>query len=286
MRKFKGLGTKALATAVTLTLALTAGGLAGPAEAKPVTLLEGAITKLKYVNYEDWLDINVPGGDGVINAGDKFEGILKVESITNVSGSVSLSAQLGAKEVTGSFRISVVGGAIVPGGSGHVDLALVPGDFFRFFVGTGATKNWDPAAGDAVARATDGVLWADILPGTFFEGVNDTIIFPFSFSLSKNWADITTNLTEYTIVPLLYPEVIPLPGAAPHTFLGVPHFAGHVADTFFTSHLTFPSDIPAWDIKSEDPLYVFAVVPEPATLLLLGAGLFGAGLIARRRSRK
>ncbi|MDP2626810.1 MAG: hypothetical protein Q8Q58_07890, partial [Candidatus Rokubacteria bacterium] len=141
MRKLEGLGTKGLATAVALILTLAVGGLIGPAEAAPVTLLEGKITKLKYVNYENWLDINVPGGDGIINDGDKFEGILKVESITNVSGSVSLSAQLGAKEVTGSFRISVIGGAIVPTGAGHVDLGLLSGDFFKFFVGTGATKN-------------------------------------------------------------------------------------------------------------------------------------------------
>src|SRR3989337_1245606 len=102
MKKRRGVGKKALATAVALALALAVGGLVGSAQAAPypVDLLTNQITKMKYVNYENWLDIgSVTGfsapGDGIINPGDKFEGILKLEAITNVSGSISLSAQLG-----------------------------------------------------------------------------------------------------------------------------------------------------------------------------------------------
>lgn len=278
--------------------------LATTAMANPVTLLTSELTKFKYVNYENWLDINQ---NNVIDKGDKFFGILKTESITNTTGSVDPApGQLLTRELTGVFRFTVAGGSIVPTQAGHLDFALVAdgldiegvgikGDFFNYYVGTGATKNWDPAdtndvlggangVPDSIDRAMDGLLWTATSPGTFFEGVNDTIITPVGLSVNRNWANFTVNNTGYKIIPQMFPEAIPLPASVVHTYLGNVHNAGHLVDYYFETKLQ-GSDLKNWMFRSEDPAWLKAV-PEPGTFVLLGGGILGLGLLRLRRRRK
>jgi len=263
---------------------------AGAALAVPIELIHGEVTKLKFVNYENFIDANA---NNTIDAGDYFEGIFNTESISNIPNTIDKSGQLLSKELTGHFKISVVGGAIPIGGAGHVDFGLMEGDFINLYVGEGTTKNWDPAAADAIARASDGTLWASILPQSFYEGINDTTFIP-PVSFNRNWANVTINLTGYNIIPLLYPEATPespwhfidVDGDGIYTAgIDIEHASGHIVDTFFTSTLTTPSGIPQWDFKSEDPYYINVSIPEPGTLLLLGVGLVGVATIRRRFKR-
>ena len=254
------------------------------ASAAPIELFTDQISKLKFVNYENLRDVNQ---NAVIDAGDVFYGILNVEAITNISGSQDLSAQLVTKELTGFFQISVVGGAIPFGGPGHVDFGLLAGDFIDLWVGTGATKNWDPTSiSSGIVEATDGALWASITGNTGFgyEGINDTIISPFSISVNRNWADLDVNNTGYPILKEFYSSAAGEPSA--HTY-GLGLHGDHFTDVYFASRLFFNTDpnVPGWQFRSEDPVYVHAT-PEPATFLLFGAGLVGLGLAARRRLKK
>lgn len=275
--------------------AVTFAASAIPASAQPITLFTDQITKLKFVNFENFFDVN---NNQTIDSGDYFQGILNIEAITNISGSQDLSAQLGSKELTGDFQISVVGGLLPLGGAGHVDFGMAAGDYLNLYVGTGATKNWNPASGtNGVAEATDGSLWASITGGTGFgyEGINDTTIFPVAASVNRNWADLDINNTGYPILKELYSSTA---GEPPLHFIDVNNngvydagtdtlHGDHLVDVYFASRLFANIDpkIPNWQFRSEDPVYVHAT-PEPGTILLLGMGLLGTGFVARRRFKK
>lgn len=275
---------------LTLTVCATVLAVAGSAGAAPIQLHTGEITKMKFTNFENLIDNDK---DGKISVGDDFVGIMKLTTISDLADVKDLNAQLLTKEVTGFFKISVVGvtpGPLVPLAPGHVDFALNTGDFINLYVGQGATKNWNPAdtadsnsngIPDCIDWATDGSLWMSVLPGTFYEGVSDTDVSGVSVR-NRNWVDLTVNNTEYYIVQQLWSSIISV--TPNHTFLGASH-TDHLADVYFESKLTSGlTSIPNWGFKSEDPVYIF-VTPEPGSIVLLLAGFAGLGLAVRRKMR-
>lgn len=280
-----------------LAAAVTLG--ATTASAAPITLFDDQITKLKFTNFENVIQGTNPGNDPLaIDAGDVFTGILRVTSISNISGSQDLSAQLLTTELTGHFQVSVVSGLLpmTLGAAGHLDLALNSGDFINLYYDT--NLDWNPTSGTlGVAEATNGNLWASILGGgSFYEGVNDTTeatIFTPATSINRNWANIDVNNTGYTFIPTLFgvptgePMVHYTDVNSNGTFdLGIDVLHGdHLVDVFFASRLFTPSGIDGYAFRSEDPVYVNAI-PEPGTFLLFGSGLVGLGLAARRRFKK
>jgi hypothetical protein len=259
----------------------------------PIELLteSGEINKLKFVNYENFFESET-GTPDMVDEGDWFEGIFKVQSISNIPGSKDLTSQLNDIELTGHFKFSVVGGSRPLFGAGHTDLALLGNglggggttDFLRFFTGSGSAMNWDPSAGvtEAIAKATDGELWLEVMPTEFYEGITDYITSSFNFS--QSWADVTTNNTGYTILPQLYPAVFDSMYSG-HTYNGESHNKTlHETDLYFTSH-TSGSDIEGWQIRSEDPLYI-AVAPEPLSSVLFLSGGAVLGFTVYRRQKK
>src|SRR5204863_5448827 len=106
-------------------------------------------------------------------------------------------------EITANFRFSVVANSP---DFRHLEFAMSPGDFFRFYVGEGATKNFDASAPDAVSRATDGSLWIDVAPGDFFESVNDRQ--PNGSTLNRAWIDDFVNNTGYELETVLLRDLL------------------------------------------------------------------------------
>ena len=251
---------------------------------QPIELFTGfdEINKLKFVTYQNFHDTDANG----LDAGDWFEGIFKAQSITDISGTKELTAQLNDRELTGHFKFSVAGVS-----DGHADLAFGATDFMEFYTGSGANMNWDPAdvtldpvtgvteVTEAIKRATDGDLWLSI-DSSSFEGSSDS--FASSYSFTEAWANVTTNLTGYTILPQTYPTVFNPTYPGHNTSLPAAH-TGHPSDVYFQS-LASGSNISGWDIRSEDVVYL-AVAPEPisSVLFLSGGAVLGFSIYRKKK---
>jgi hypothetical protein len=263
--------TRRVLVFVAVILAQAAFGILATARAQLITLPANEITVLDYTGQETFHDLNT---NGVADTGDFFDGIFRFNSIRNAAGTVDLSSQLATRELTAQFRFSVVGGSSGPP-LRHIEFDLLPTDFIRLFVGTDATRNYDETASDAVARATDGQPWLSVLPGTFFESVNDPVAtFPPPFiTFNRAWMDVTENNTGYGLASLPFRTL--LGQDAIHTFQGETH-GDHVSEAVFNNRVSGFSTIPGFTFNIFGSFSVEAV-PEPSSLTL--AGLAGLSLL-------
>jgi hypothetical protein len=256
--------------------------MATAAVAVPIVLPVGQVTKIKYTNFENLVDANK---SGFVDAGDYVEGILFGTSVGTIPVPNLLNAQLGSKEITGYFRLTIVAGSLTGSFPQQLDFGLIgPNDKLELYVGTGATKNWTAGSGVAtdIANATDGALWMAIYPNSgWYEGVGKAASSSSGDTVNTNFGNLGVNNSGYFFQPQFF---FPLTGdPTAHTYLTVFH-ADHMVETMFKSRLFNPSLAAGWAFRSEDPMYFWAI-PEPGTIVLLGAGIAGLGLLRLRRRR-
>lgn len=254
-------------------LGLGAVCLAGLSHAAPLIVLPaGEVARMSYAGHELFIDTN---RNSLADTGDVFEGIAIITRIQGAASGTDFSAQLMDKELTSRFRFSIIDHS---SDFSHLEFGLLPGDFFSFYVGQGSTKNFDPSAPDAVARASDGQFWLGIQPGLFFESVNDRQ--PDGTTLNRAWADVTINNTGFLLDSDFLRTI--LGRDAQHIAAGQPH-GDHAVQAIFDNRIAgFSPFAPQFTFSIFGEFDVFAV-PEPATWLLV---LTGMGLVYRFRSRK
>lgn len=246
-------------------LALGLGGVLSVCHATPLIMLPvGEITRLNYAGQELFIDSNKNGRP---DAGDAFEGVVSINQISGATSGADFSSQLADKEITSHFRFSITGNST---DFSHLEFGLLPGDSFDLYVGQGSSKNFDPSAPDAYARASDGQLWLGIQLGLFFESVNDRQ--PNGTTLNRAWADIAVNNTGYLLASDFLRTL--LGKDAQHSIGGQAH-NDYSVQAIFDNQVAGPSPYsPQFTFNIFGELDVF-LVPEPATwlLILIGMGL-------------
>lgn len=239
--------------------------LADVSSGQPISLPVGDVAVLNYSGYESLHHVN---GNTSIGVGEVFDGIFQVKSIRNTHGAVDVSPQLSVTELTGAFQFHVTAAS----SPAHLEFER---DFFRLFAGTEASRNFDPTAANAVTRATDGMPWLDVLPGGFFQSVND----PFNGPRNRAWLDITSTFTGYNFAPAPFATLL---GRDPtHLYNGMLQ-GDHFVQAYFENFAT-PSDLPNYSFQIQGPIYLNPV-PEPSGMVLMTSGLVILGGYLLRRS--
>lgn len=73
-------------------------------QAHPIALPVSDIAVLDYSGYETVHHVN---GNTAIGAGDIFDGLIQIDRIRSLQGTVDLSSQLSVAEVTGTFQFHI-----------------------------------------------------------------------------------------------------------------------------------------------------------------------------------
>ena len=233
-----------------------AGGYTGP-------------IKVKFSNYE-MPSLPFALGEGQANGTEDLWGILKVTTILSDDGNDTILWSAGpTEELTGMFYDLDLNAARMIGPLVEVDFV---GGLLDIYLD--ATPDFTAVGGPGVRcglgcypTVTDGGLFLSMVftpgvhgDGTTLHGLIDSMTLPIT-GHGSGFLAITGGSHQYMFGPSAHQQNdVCTPGA--------------------------PGCIPVgygWPLKSEDPMRMTAVVPEPSTILLLGAGLAGLGLWARRK---
>lgn len=265
------------AVALTAVIGAASAFTATPAQAFSFLTPWNGPIEIKFINWEQ----ETPGtgnGNGLIDAvGEQLDGIVKVKTISAADAGSTLlwfdgkdgeeltgafygytAANINFQPLTLQFEIDFTGGAL--------DLYLdnTP-DFTSTYPGAGVT---------------DGLL--------FLSTVGATGIHPADNPATAGFDDSTTTLHS-TLNGLTSPfsgngtGYLEITGGAYASLFGTGTFGAN-RDLYMNSDFSAPG-INGWPVKSNDPV-VGTVVPEPGTLLLLGSGILGLGLVGRKRFKK
>ena len=260
-------------------LLLTAvAGMAGVpqnAQADPINFLPSASVQFKYTNFESL----------ITQQGQSLSGIFNITTIDTLEGSPTFWAGNGVSDgtqLTGIFRNLTTSSIVTgPGGS---DITFTGGELALFNVPNGSFNPSLGPGGSLTAQVCGGLCPTPWLTLNFANGIVPTNASATLFShVSSLTGPGTGSGSGYLDVGANGFGIGLNNGFFDTNGVNSPLGA---RDFFLTSDVTIcpgPGCIPAWPVKSQDPLIGGPVVPEPATLLLFGSGLIGLGLWRQRR---
>lgn len=265
------------AVALTAVIGAASAFTATPAQAFSFLTPWNGPVEIKFINWEQ----ETPGtgnGNGVIDAvGEQLDGILKIKTISAAdSGSTLLwydgkdgeeltgafygytAAKINVQLLTGQLEIDFTGGFM------DVYLDNTP-DFSATYPGTGVT---------------DGLLFLSTAGTTGIHSFDNPFTLAYDESTTTLHSTLNALTTPFSGNGTGYLEIT---GGAYASLFQTDTF-GAGKDLYLNSDFSAPG-IDGWPVKSNDPV-IGTVVPEPGTLLLLGSGILGLGLVGRKRFKK
>lgn len=257
-----------------------------PAEASPV--LGPGTNNIYFNNAENWIDKD---SSGAISVGDQFYGILHVQNIDN-PGTIwneDNVAAGGIDTLTGYFLTDVVAtgfhglnthitfGAASSDPNGVMTSGdLASGVVLKLFADSTATPYTDDfSVATDIASATDGAFWASFTTAGGYWYAHAPLSVPASGDIGSSYFGLNLVVNNSGFTFLTIDDTL-------ETESGSPLVNMYGESTISVNDLTATGS--HWDFTSEDPSVV--VTPEPGTFLLLGGGLLGLGMYARRRRAK